>query len=85
MLQRCNNPKHSAYPRYGGKGVTVCDEWANSFEAFLHDMGERPPGQTLDRIDGSKGYQKANCRWATPRQQYENKPNARDERGRFIT
>lgn len=87
MRARCNNPKHLAYPRYGGKGVRVCAEWndqSNGFSAFLRDMGERPIGHTLDRIDNQKGYAPDNCRWATPQEQYENKRVVRGPDGKFI-
>lgn len=88
MRARCNNPTHTAYPRYGGKGIAVCDEWNDpetGFQAFLEDMGERPEGLTLDRKDGAYGYSKANCRWATNAEQYENKKVVRDSSGRFAT
>lgn len=68
MHRRCSNPKRADYERYGGRGITVCKEWS-SFEVFLSDMGYPPEGRTLDRIDGSLGYSKANCRWATKEQQ----------------
>jgi len=71
MLRRCTWPKHKDYPRYGGKGVTVCPEW-NSYEQFCKDMGERPPNTTLDRRDNSKGYNPENCRWATATEQAQN-------------
>lgn len=64
MRWRCGNPKASNYHKYGGKGIRVCKRWA-SFIAFLADMGERPEGMTLDRINSKKNYTKANCRWAT--------------------
>ena len=69
MLQRCNNPNTMYYKYYGGKGVTVCNTWVNSFTVFLSDMGERPKGTTLDRIDSTKGYTPTNCRWATKSEQ----------------
>jgi hypothetical protein len=71
MLQRCTNPNATKYPQYGAKGITVCDQW-RSFDQFLADMGERPLGMTLDRIDGAKGYSPDNCRWATPSEQMDN-------------
>ena len=70
MITRCCSPNHNSYPDYGGKGITVCDRWRNSFLAFLADMGERPLGTTLDRYpDKSGNYEPGNCRWATPFQQ----------------
>lgn len=75
MKSRCVNPKDKKWAFYGGAGVTVCIRWQYSFENFLADMGERPAGHTLDRKDGDKGYQKDNCRWATPKQQNNNLSN----------
>lgn len=85
MINRCLNKKHTAYPRYGGAGVTVCQQWTgdSGFTNFLRDMGERPTGHTLDRIDNSKGYSPDNCRWATTTQQYQNKRVVRDSAGKF--
>ena len=63
MIQRCTNEKHPAYDRYGGRGITVCNEWLESFDAFFIDMGDRPKGVEIDRIDNNLGYFKDNCRW----------------------
>ena len=71
MMERCYSQRSASYPRYGSLGVTVCDRW-HSFAGFHQDMGERPIGKTLDRIDNSKGYEPTNCRWATPREQRAN-------------
>lgn len=72
MVARCSNPKGWSFAEYGAKGVTVCERWRR-FEAFLEDMGERPKGTSIDRIDGSKGYEPGNCRWATRSQQNLNR------------
>lgn len=74
MLRRCSDQTHPSYANYGGKGVAVCERW-KLFEAFLEDMGERPDGKTLDRVDGSKGYSKSNCRWFTMKEQANNRAN----------
>jgi hypothetical protein len=65
MIRRCVDPENKSYPRYGGRGVTVCDRWRNSFEAFIEDMGERPDGHQLDRKDPNGNYEPGNCRWTT--------------------
>src|SRR5882757_7658767 len=75
--QRCLNPRHHKYPLYGGRGITMCKEWVESFSAFLHEMGERPTGTTLERRNGNLGYYKGNCYWATPIEQQRNRSNNR--------
>ncbi len=72
MKQRCLNPKATRYPTYGAVGVTVCSTWVDSFEQFLKDMGERPQGKTLDRINPFGNYEPGNCRWATYKEQVHN-------------
>lgn len=77
MLKRCYDPKNRAYHWYGGRGITVCERWRGSFEAFLADMGFPPPGRQIDRIDNAKGYSPDNCRWADVKTQARNRRNNR--------
>jgi hypothetical protein len=76
MIYRCTNPKCEAYPRYGGRGITVCDEWLtfSTFKAWAHKSGYAS-NLTLERVDNSKGYNPGNCKWATPLEQGNNKRN----------
>lgn len=80
MKQRCGNPKSPEFYLYGGRGISVCDRWKNSFETFLADMGEAPQGKSIDRIDVDRGYSPENCRWANDFQQANN-----TRRNRLIT
>lgn len=76
MKERCYNPNTERYLIYGGRGITVCDEWKNSFEKFYEDMGDKPsPQHSIDRINVDGNYEKDNCRWATEKEQALNKRN----------
>lgn len=73
MKGRCTNKRLKEYRRYGGRGISVCDRWKESFENFLEDMGQKPsPTHSLDRINNNGNYEPGNCRWATPKEQSNN-------------
>lgn len=76
MKSRCYNPKVAAYKYYGARGITVCDRWRLSFLNFLNDMGEKPPGKSLERIDNNRGYEPGNVRWAVTSEQNANRRNS---------
>jgi hypothetical protein len=78
MMRRCFNPNFVHYSRYGGLGITVCERWRD-FRNFLADMGQRPEGKSLDRINSDGNYEPGNCRWATA---LEQRHNRRDLKGR---
>lgn len=71
MRARCNNPKNAAYKWYGERGIKVCERW-NSFQAFVEDMGSRPDGMQIDRMDNDGDYEPSNCRWVTSKKNLRN-------------
>lgn len=77
MIQRCTNPNNPSWKNYGGRGITICDRWRFSFESFFSDMGERPAGHSIERVNRNGPYQKDNCIWADNIQQARNRGNNR--------
>lgn len=77
MKGRCYNPKNPRFAYYGGRGITVCGRWKNSFENFYADMGDKPEGLTIERIDNNRGYYPKNCKWATQKEQTRNQRSNR--------
>lgn len=74
MIDRCTNPSNKSYKNYGGRGITVCDRWLDTFENFLEDIGYAPSKEySIDRINNNKNYEPSNCQWTTRRKQQRNR------------
>jgi hypothetical protein len=83
MISRCFDSWNASYPTYGGRGITVCPRWM-AFDNFVDDMGDRPDGTTLDRINNDGNYEPGNCRWATPKEQRANQKPRGPARTRMV-
>jgi hypothetical protein len=84
MLQRCYRKSHPKYKLYGGRRITVCRRWRTAFYLFLLDMGKRPAGMSLDRINNNRGYAPTNCRWTTGQEQHDNQRRRRRRRRVYL-
>jgi hypothetical protein len=84
MIQRCTNPYHDSYQYYGARGITVCSRWRESFIAFMEDMGEKPEGLSIDRIDNEGNYEKDNCRWTTWSVQMKNRRKYKHKKTKYV-
>lgn len=83
MLRRCNNPKVADYPNYGGRGIKVCERWLK-FENFYADMGDKPDGMSMDRIDPNGDYTPGNVRWASNKLQAWNRRSSIERTGTVV-
>jgi hypothetical protein len=84
MRQRCNNPNNNDYKHYGGRGIKVCNRWLESFNNFLEDMGEKPEGLSIDRIDVNGNYEPSNCKWATRKEQTDNRRISQKNKKQYV-